>query len=113
MSAQTVSRDALKEFGAKASTIIADAEDADVSMGAAAPTRTDIEGNPLQPFGFHVGVAGNVKLTTLGGNTLTLYFAAGDWAWAVTSIHSAADGTTATGLAFLYGERKAAPGSML
>lgn len=113
MSAQTASANALKEFGASASTIIADADAIDVSSVDATPTRTDIDGNVLQPFGFHVGVAGNVKLTTLGGNTLTLAFAAGDHPWAVTTIHAAGEGTTATGLAFLYGTKKSKPGALL
>ena len=112
MSAQTTAANTLKEFGARASTIISDAELADVSSVDAVPTRTDADGNALQPFGFHVGVAGNVKLTTLGGNTLTLAFAAGDHPWAVTTIHAAGEGTTATGLAFLYGERKSKPGAL-
>lgn len=107
MTAQATSASVLKDFAARAAFIVTDAEAADVSSADATPSRTDSEGVTLTPIGFHVGVAGNVKLTTLGGTTITLAFAAGDHPWAVTTIHAAGEGTTATGLAFLYGTRKA------
>lgn len=106
MTAQSTNASVLKDFAARSAFLVLDAETADVSSAHALPTRTDSEGVALVPIGFHVGVAGNVKITTLAGTDVTLTFGAGDWPWPISKIHKVADGTTATGLAFLYGTRR-------